>query len=87
VLGTLRAIVKGGRGSVLVIDASENPRVNAYGGWPRATSRHHGLVGCVTDGPVRDVEEYKGYGMPVYGRGIGSSRCAGARRARDTASR
>ena len=29
VLGTLRAVVKGGAGSVLVIDASENPKVNA----------------------------------------------------------
>jgi 4-hydroxy-4-methyl-2-oxoglutarate aldolase len=83
VLGTLRAIVKGGAGSILVIDASENPRVNAYGGVAGATSKHNGLVGCVTDGPVRDVDEYKGYGMPVYGRGIvqqsvrGRSSCAG----------
>ena len=83
VLGTLRAVVKGGPGSVLVIDASENPKVNAYGGVAGATSKHNGLVGCVTDGPVRDVDEYKGYGMPVYGRGIvqqsvrGRSSCAG----------
>ena len=83
VLGTLRAIVKGGRGTVLVIDASENPKVNAYGGVAGATSKHHGLVGCVTDGVVRDVDEYKGYGLPVYSRGIaqqsvrGRSSCAG----------
>jgi len=83
VLGTLRAIVKGGAGSVLVIDASENPTVNAYGGVAGATSKHHGLVGCVTDGVMRDVDEYKGYGMPVYARGIsqqsvrGRSSCAG----------
>ena len=44
-LGTLRAIVKGGAGSVLVIDASENPKVNASGGVAGATSKHHGLVG------------------------------------------
>jgi 4-hydroxy-4-methyl-2-oxoglutarate aldolase len=83
VLGTLRAIVKGGRGSVLVIDASENPKVNAYGGVAGATSKHNGLAGCVTDGVVRDVDEYKGYGLPVYSRGIaqqsvrGRSSCAG----------
>ncbi len=83
VLGTLRAIMKGHRGSVLVIDASENPMVNAYGGVAGATSKHHGLVGCVTDGVVRDVDEYKGYGMNVYARGIsqqsvrGRSSCAG----------
>jgi 4-hydroxy-4-methyl-2-oxoglutarate aldolase len=83
VLGTLRAIVKGGAGSVLVIDASENPAVNCYGGVAGATSKHYGLVGCVCDGVVRDVDEYKGYGMPVYGKGIaqqsvrGRSSCAG----------
>ncbi len=60
VLGTLRAIVKGGAGSVLVIDASDNPKVNAYGGVAGATSKHNGLVGCVTDGVVRDVDAYKG---------------------------
>jgi len=83
VLGTLRAIVKGGTGSVLVIDASENPAVNCYGGVAGATSKHNGLVGAVCDGVVRDVDEYKGYGLPVYGKGIaqqsvrGRSSCAG----------
>jgi len=83
VLGTLRAIVKGGAGSVLVIDASENPAVNCYGGVAGATSKHNGLVGAVCDGVVRDVDEYKGYGLPVYGKGIaqqsvrGRSSCAG----------
>lgn len=83
VSGTLRAILKGGAGSVLVVDASENPKVNSYGGVAGATAKHNGVVGCVTDGVVRDVDEYKVYGMPVYGRGIvqqsvrGRSSCAG----------
>jgi regulator of RNase E activity RraA len=83
VTGTLRAIVKGGAGTVLVVDASENAKVNSFGGVAGATAKHHGLVGCVTDGVVRDVDEYKGYGMPVYARGIaqqsvrGRSSCAG----------
>ena len=83
VLGTLAAIVKGGRGAVLVIDGSENPSVNCYGGIAGATTKHNGLVGCIADGVVRDVDEYKGYGLPVYGRGIvqqsvrGRSSCAG----------
>jgi regulator of RNase E activity RraA len=83
VLGTLRAIVKGGAGSVLVVDGSENPKVNAFGGVAGATAKHLGLVGCVTDAVVRDVDEYKVYGMPVYCRGIvqqsvrGRSACAG----------
>ena len=66
VLGTLKAIVHGGGGSVLVVDASENPMVNSLGGVAGATAKHHGLLGCVTDGVVRDVDEYKIYGLPVY---------------------
>lgn len=83
VLGTLAAIVKGGRGSVLVIDGSSNPQVNSYGGIAGATTKHYGLVGCVSDSVMRDVDEYKGYGLPVYARGIvqqsvrGRSSCAG----------
>jgi regulator of RNase E activity RraA len=83
VLGTLKAIVHGGPGSVLVVDASENPLVNSLGGVAGATAKHNGLAGCVTDGVVRDVDEYKVYGLPVYARGIaqqsvrGRSSCAG----------
>jgi len=83
VLGTLKAIVHGGAGSILVVDASENPFVNSLGGVAGATAKHHGLLGCVTDGVVRDVDEYKIYGLPVYARGVsqqsvrGRSSCAG----------
>jgi 4-hydroxy-4-methyl-2-oxoglutarate aldolase len=84
VLGTLRAIMKGaGMGSVLVVDGSENPNVNAVGGVAGATAKHNGYVGAVTDAVVRDVDEYKQYGLPVYARGIaqqsvrGRSSCAG----------
>ena len=83
VLGTLKAIVHGGTGSVLVVDASDNLLVNSLGGVAGATAKHYGLAGCVTDGVVRDVVEYKVYGLPVYARGIaqqsvrGRSSCAG----------
>jgi 4-hydroxy-4-methyl-2-oxoglutarate aldolase len=83
VTGTLRAIMKGGAGAVLVVDASENPQVNSVGGVAGATAKHLGLAGAVTDGVVRDVDEYKIYGLPVYARGIdqksvrGRSSCAG----------
>ena len=83
VTGTLRAILKGGPGSVLVVDGSENPHVNSVGGVAGATAKHNGLAGCVSDAVVRDVDEYKTYGLPVYARGIaqqsvrGRSSCAG----------
>jgi len=68
--GTLKAIALGGPGAILVIDGRENPTVNCFGGIAGATAKHTGLVGCVADGPMRDIDEYKGYGLPVYGRGI-----------------
>ncbi|MEN9417758.1 MAG: hypothetical protein RI988_1378 [Pseudomonadota bacterium] len=83
VSGTLRAIMKGGAGAVLVVDASENPLINSVGGVAGATAKHLGLAGAVTDGVVRDVDEYAQYGLPVYARGIdqksvrGRSSCAG----------
>jgi regulator of RNase E activity RraA len=39
VSGTLRAIVKGGAGAVLVVDALENPQVNSFAGVAGATRR------------------------------------------------
>jgi 4-hydroxy-4-methyl-2-oxoglutarate aldolase len=81
--GTLAAIVKGGRGAVLVIDGSSNPGVNSFGGIAGATSKHHGLVGCVSDSVMRDLDEYRAYDLPVYAKGItqrsirGRSSCAG----------
>jgi regulator of RNase E activity RraA len=83
VIGTLEAIAAGGPGAVLVIDSHNNPAVNCFGGIAGATSKHTGLVGCVADGIMRDIDEYKGYGLPVYGKGItqqsirGRSACEG----------
>jgi 4-hydroxy-4-methyl-2-oxoglutarate aldolase len=68
--GTLEAIALGGAGAVLVIDGRDNPAVNCFGGIAGATAKHTGLVGCVADGPMRDIDEYKEYGLPVFGRGI-----------------
>lgn len=70
VIGTLEAIALGGAGGVLVIDCRDNPATNCFGGIAGATAKQTGLVGCVADGVVRDVDEYKGYGLPVYGKGI-----------------
>ena len=70
VIGTLEAIAVGGAGAVLVIDCRDNPSVNCFGGIAGATSKNTGLVGCVGDGIMRDIDEYKGYGLPVYGKGI-----------------
>ena len=68
--GTFLAVEAGGPGAVFVIDSHDSPTVSCMGGIAGATAKHGGYVGCVADGIVRDVDEYKGYGLPVYARGI-----------------
>jgi regulator of RNase E activity RraA len=67
---TFTLIETAGAGAVLVIDSQDNPTVNTLGGITGATIKHNGLVGCVADGVMRDVDEYKSFLLPVYGTGI-----------------
>lgn len=69
VIGTLRAIVDAHAGDVLVIDYGSRTDVNTMGGVAGATAVHSGLAGCVSDGCVRDIEEYRAMDFPVYARG------------------
>ena len=69
VIGTLEAIVAGHIGDVLVIDGGNDPVFNNMGGVAAATSVQRGLVGCVADGLVRDIDEYKMLKFPVFARG------------------
>lgn len=69
VLGTLKAIVAAHAGDVLVIDFGSNLDVNTMGGVAGATAVHNGLAGCVSDGCMRDIEEYRAMDFPVFGRG------------------
>jgi regulator of RNase E activity RraA len=69
VIGTLKAIVSAMPGDVLVIDFGGNTAVNSMGGVAGATAAQYGLTGCVADGVVRDIDEYKLNNFPVFARG------------------
>jgi regulator of RNase E activity RraA len=69
VIGTLQAIMAGKPGDVLVIDFGGNTAVNSMGGVAGATAVQRGLTGCVADGVVRDIDEYKMMNWPVFARG------------------
>ena len=66
---TLRAVVDGGEGCVLVIDNGNRPTVNSFGGIVGTTSKHYGLAGCVSDGAMRDINAYKSLDFPCYAAG------------------
>ena len=69
VIGTLKAIMAGQPGDVLVIDFGGNTSVNTMGGVAGATAAKYGFTGCVADGVVRDIDEYKLMNFPVFARG------------------
>ena len=59
-------------GHILCIDTDwvNGARGSVYGGLMSTGSQVNGLLGTIVDGTVRDIEEVKKIGYPLYGRGI-----------------
>ncbi len=57
-------------GDVLVVDAAQHVDNAVLGGHMNNEALRRGLVGIVIDGSVRDVEELRSSGMPVFSRGV-----------------
>ena len=66
----IRALDDAPAGSVLVIDAGGTERSAVWGGTSSLVCSIRGLVGCVTNGCVRDTEDLIKVGIPVYAAGI-----------------
>ena len=66
----IRALDEAPAGSVLVIDAGGTDRAAVWGGTSSLVSSLRGLVACVTNGCVRDVDDLLTSGIPVYAAGI-----------------
>lgn len=69
-LAVLRALEAAPRGSVLVIDCGSVGTCSVWGGTSSLASKTRGLAGCVTNGNVRDTDEIRELGVPVYGGGV-----------------
>lgn len=69
-LAVLRALEAAPQGSVLVVDCGSVGTCSVWGGTSSLASKVRGLAGCVTNGNVRDLEEIRELGVPVYGGGI-----------------
>ena len=69
-LAVLRALEAAPPGSVLVIDCGSVGVCSVWGGTSSLASKTRGLAGCVTNGNVRDTDELRELGVPVYGGGI-----------------
>jgi regulator of RNase E activity RraA len=68
-LGTT-AVEAGGPGSVIVIEQRTGIDAGSWGGILSLAAAVRGIEGVVADGPVRDIEEARAYGLPVYARGL-----------------
>jgi 4-hydroxy-4-methyl-2-oxoglutarate aldolase len=68
--GVLRALAEAPAGSVLVIDAGGTGRSTAWGGTSSMLARRRGLVGCVTNGAVRDLAELRALEFPVFAAAV-----------------
>jgi regulator of RNase E activity RraA len=69
-LAVLRAIDDAPRGSVVVIDCGSVGTCSVWGGTSSLASKTRGIAGCVTNGNVRDIEEVRELGFPVFAPGV-----------------
>ena len=55
---------------MLVIDCGSVGTCSVWGGTSSLVSKTRGLAGCVTNGNMRDTDELRELGVPVYGGGV-----------------
>ncbi len=66
----IRALDDAPAGSVLVIDAGGTDRAAVWGGTSSLVCSLRGLAGCVTNGCVRDIDDFLETRIAVYAAGI-----------------
>ncbi len=57
-------------GSVIVVDVEDTALATGWGGSASLAASRRGIAGCVTNGSVRDVEQIRSIGMPVFAAGV-----------------
>ncbi len=66
-LGTT-AIESAQPGDIIVIEQKSGIEAGSWGGILALGAQLHGIAGVVADGPVRDIDEARGYGFPIFAR-------------------
>jgi 4-hydroxy-4-methyl-2-oxoglutarate aldolase len=69
-LAVFHAISQAKVGDVLVIDAGDTSRVTIWGGTSSIAAQTKGIVACVTNAAIRDVDEINDMGFPVFATAI-----------------
>jgi 4-hydroxy-4-methyl-2-oxoglutarate aldolase len=60
------AINQGGPHSVIVVEQRTGIEAGSWGGLLTLGAKLRGIAGVIADGPVRDIDEAKQYGFPVF---------------------
>jgi regulator of RNase E activity RraA len=76
-LGTT-AIERAEPGDIIVVEQRTGIDAGCWGGILSLAAKLRGVAGVIADGPVRDVDEARGYELPVYSRAT-TARTARAR--------
>jgi regulator of RNase E activity RraA len=67
-LGTT-AIEAAKPGDVIVVEQKSGVEAGSWGGILALGAKLRGVAGVIADGPVRDIDEAKAFGFPVFARG------------------
>jgi 4-hydroxy-4-methyl-2-oxoglutarate aldolase len=67
-LGTA-AVEAADAGDVIVVEQKSGVEAGSWGGILTLGAQLRGVAGVVADGPVRDIDEARAYGFPVFARG------------------
>jgi len=64
-----KAIEAAKPGDIIVVEQKSGVEAGSWGGILTVGAQLRGVAGVVADGPVRDVDEARGYGFPIFARG------------------
>ena len=56
-------------GNIIVVEQKSGVEAGSWGGILTLGAQLRGVAGVIADGPVRDIDEAKGYGFPIFARG------------------
>lgn len=54
----------------VLVQRNEVPGFTSMGSGGARVARAHGYIGCIVHGPIRDTEELRDLGFPVFGNGV-----------------
>ncbi len=66
----LDALAVAQAGDVIVVDAAGETETSIWGGLMAGLCQQKGVVGAVVDGAIRDIDEIKALGFPIFSRAI-----------------